>query len=98
MGQGPQPSSSSCLVVSWGFPVTSLQPIAMLAVSLLNGRGAALGEAATSPTAPVAHAHALQLLPAWAWAGSQGCSSGPEVSSQEPAALAAVRVELSRNF
>lgn len=45
-----------------GVLVTSLPPVVMLAVSLLNGRGIALGEAATSPTAPIAHAHALRLL------------------------------------
>lgn len=80
-----------------GVLVTSLPPVVMLAVSLLNGRGIALGEAVTSPTAPIAHAHALRLL-----------HPGPGVAvraealargiSQEPATLAAVRVELSRNF
>ena len=55
-----------------GVPGHLLAAHSLAAVSLLNGRGVALGEAATSPTAPVAHAHALQLLPAWAWSGSQG--------------------------
>lgn len=80
VGQGLQRCRLRAPAVSWGFLVASLLPTFMLDVSLLNGQGVVLGEGALAihheqrrlAPAPVGHHHALWLLPAWAWGGSQG--------------------------